>query len=121
MSWLLPKGIVINSPEIEGSIERNNTEPLDLADIAKFWKGTAALGLPPALALELRDGSLTRPSLHHHQAAAPRSHGRAPGELLVAHMGQPAARAQRRDGREPVRDHLQRRQLRAAARAGQPR
>jgi hypothetical protein len=40
MSWLLPKGIVINSPEIEGSIERNNTEPLDLADIAKFWKGT---------------------------------------------------------------------------------
>lgn len=38
MSWILPKGIVVNSPEIEGSIERINTEPLDLADIAKFWK-----------------------------------------------------------------------------------
>jgi hypothetical protein len=25
--------------EIDGSIERINQEPLDLADIAKFWKG----------------------------------------------------------------------------------
>ena len=32
MSWILPKGIVVNSPEIEGSIERINTEPLDLAE-----------------------------------------------------------------------------------------
>ena len=36
---ILPKGIVVNSPEIEGQIERINAEPLDLADIAKFWKG----------------------------------------------------------------------------------
>lgn len=42
MSWILPKGIVRNSPGIEGSIERINTEPLDLADIAKFWKGRFA-------------------------------------------------------------------------------
>jgi hypothetical protein len=41
MSWILPKGIVVNSPGIEGSIERINTEPLDLADIANFWKGRA--------------------------------------------------------------------------------
>ncbi|PSS28021.1 hypothetical protein M430DRAFT_162048 [Amorphotheca resinae ATCC 22711] len=39
MSLILPKGIVVNnSPYIEGSIERISTEPLDLADIAKFWK-----------------------------------------------------------------------------------
>jgi hypothetical protein len=37
---MLPKGIVVNTPEIEGNIERIATEPLDLADIAKFWKGT---------------------------------------------------------------------------------
>jgi hypothetical protein len=43
MSWILPKGIVRNSPGIEGSIERINTEPLDLADIAKFWKGRFAI------------------------------------------------------------------------------
>jgi hypothetical protein len=42
MSWILPKGIVVNSPQVQGSIERINTEPLDLADIAKFWKGTAS-------------------------------------------------------------------------------
>jgi hypothetical protein len=40
MSKILPKGFVVNSPEIEGSIERIDT-PLDLADIAKFWKGTS--------------------------------------------------------------------------------
>jgi hypothetical protein len=26
---------------VEGSIERIDTEPLDLADIARFWKGTS--------------------------------------------------------------------------------
>jgi hypothetical protein len=39
MSLILPKGFVVNSPEIEGSIERINAEPLDLAEIANFWKG----------------------------------------------------------------------------------
>jgi len=39
MSWILPKGIVRNSEGLNGSIERINQEPLDLADIAKFWKG----------------------------------------------------------------------------------
>jgi hypothetical protein len=39
MAMILPKGIVVNTPEIEGNIERMATEPLDLADIAKFWKG----------------------------------------------------------------------------------
>ena len=39
---ILPKGIVINSPQIEGQIESINAEPLDLADIAKFWKGKLA-------------------------------------------------------------------------------
>ena len=39
MALILPKGIVINSPQIEGQIESIDAEPLDLADIAKFWKG----------------------------------------------------------------------------------
>jgi hypothetical protein len=44
MSLILPKGIVVNnSPYIEGSIERISTEPLDLADIAKFWKGRTSV------------------------------------------------------------------------------
>ncbi|KAM3083886.1 hypothetical protein ACMFMG_002006 [Clarireedia jacksonii] len=38
MSLILPKGIVVNSPQIGSTIERINTDPLDLADIAKFWK-----------------------------------------------------------------------------------
>jgi hypothetical protein len=45
MSLILPKGIVINAPDITFSIERINTEPLDLADIAKFWKGTTEKSL----------------------------------------------------------------------------
>lgn len=48
MSWILPKGIVVNAPGLEGTIERINTEPLDLADIAKFWKGTV-LPFPPSV------------------------------------------------------------------------
>lgn len=40
MAFILPKGIVVNSPDIEGSIERINGQPLDLEDIAKFWKGS---------------------------------------------------------------------------------
>jgi hypothetical protein len=39
MALILPKGIVVNTPEIEGEIERINAEPLDVADIAKFWRG----------------------------------------------------------------------------------
>jgi hypothetical protein len=41
MSLILPKGIVVNSPDAYGSIESINQEPLDLADIARFWKGTS--------------------------------------------------------------------------------
>lgn len=43
MALILPKGIVKNSREIEGSIESINAEPLDPADIAKFWKGISVL------------------------------------------------------------------------------
>jgi hypothetical protein len=42
MALILPKGLVINSPHIEGQIGSINAEPLDLADIAKFWKGSLA-------------------------------------------------------------------------------
>lgn len=43
MALILPKGVFVNSPEVNGSIERIDAEPLDLADIAKFWKGTSLL------------------------------------------------------------------------------
>jgi hypothetical protein len=39
MAMILPKGIVRNAPEVEGSIERIDAEPVDPADIAKLWKG----------------------------------------------------------------------------------
>ncbi|KAH8816884.1 hypothetical protein F5884DRAFT_238253 [Xylogone sp. PMI_703] len=39
MPLILPKGIVVNnSPQIETSIEQIDQEPLELKDIAKFWK-----------------------------------------------------------------------------------
>ncbi|RFU32407.1 hypothetical protein B7463_g3920, partial [Scytalidium lignicola] len=38
MSLILPKGIVVNSPGLNLSIEKINQEPLELTDIAKFWK-----------------------------------------------------------------------------------
>jgi hypothetical protein len=41
MSLILPRGIIKNDSEFAGSIERINQESLDLADIAKFWKGTS--------------------------------------------------------------------------------
>lgn len=41
---LLPKGIVKNDEGIAGSIESINRDPLDSADIAKFWKGTSLEG-----------------------------------------------------------------------------
>jgi len=47
MALILPKGIVVNSPEATLSIERINAEPLDLADIAKFWKGTSVKPFVP--------------------------------------------------------------------------
>jgi hypothetical protein len=40
MALILPRGVFLNSPDIAGSIERINAEPLDLEDIAKFWKGS---------------------------------------------------------------------------------
>ncbi|RDL40816.1 uncharacterized protein BP5553_00795 [Venustampulla echinocandica] len=38
MSTILPKGIVVNSPQGEDSIERIGAKPLDLAEIAGYWK-----------------------------------------------------------------------------------
>ncbi|KAK0105125.1 hypothetical protein ONS95_004513 [Cadophora gregata] len=38
MALILPKGIVVNSDEINESIEKIASEPLDAAEIAKFWK-----------------------------------------------------------------------------------
>ncbi|KUJ09854.1 uncharacterized protein LY89DRAFT_278679 [Mollisia scopiformis] len=38
MALILPKGIVVNSPHVQGDIERIDAEPLDEADIAKVWK-----------------------------------------------------------------------------------
>ncbi|APA11006.1 hypothetical protein SS1G_03292 [Sclerotinia sclerotiorum 1980 UF-70] len=38
MALILPKGIVVNSPQIGSTIERFKNDPLDLADIARFWK-----------------------------------------------------------------------------------
>ncbi|KAB8295961.1 hypothetical protein EYC80_008781 [Monilinia laxa] len=38
MALILPKGIVVNSPQIGSTIERIKNDPLDLADIARFWK-----------------------------------------------------------------------------------
>ncbi|KAH7310993.1 hypothetical protein BKA65DRAFT_413712 [Rhexocercosporidium sp. MPI-PUGE-AT-0058] len=38
MALILPKGIVVNSDQINKSIERIATEPLDQAQIAEFWK-----------------------------------------------------------------------------------
>jgi hypothetical protein len=69
MSLILPKGIVVNnSPEIEGSIERFDTEPLDLADIAKFWKGTAEK--PPC-----QDGiKLISLSVYYYETPSSRSY-----------------------------------------------
>ena len=39
MSLILPNGLVVNSRESEGIVERINAEPLDFAEIAKLWKG----------------------------------------------------------------------------------
>lgn len=35
---ILPKGFVINSPEINGQIEQISANPLEIEEIAKFWK-----------------------------------------------------------------------------------
>jgi hypothetical protein len=43
MSSILPKGIVVNTAEISGDIERIDREPLDLEEIAKLWKGEKAI------------------------------------------------------------------------------
>ena len=41
MALILPKGIVVNSDKINESVQKIAQEPLDTAEIAKFWKGTA--------------------------------------------------------------------------------
>ncbi|KAH6667139.1 hypothetical protein B0J14DRAFT_676819 [Halenospora varia] len=38
MSLILPKGFVVNHPGIVGIIEKISAAPLDLAEIANFWK-----------------------------------------------------------------------------------
>ncbi|PVH76289.1 hypothetical protein DL98DRAFT_295136 [Cadophora sp. DSE1049] len=38
MALILPKGIVVNSDKINESIEKIAAEPLDQAEIARFWK-----------------------------------------------------------------------------------
>jgi hypothetical protein len=43
MDQLLPRGFVVNSPTVNQGIQSIASEPLDPADIAKFWKGTAVM------------------------------------------------------------------------------
>ncbi|KAG0645109.1 hypothetical protein D0Z07_9255 [Hyphodiscus hymeniophilus] len=38
MAFILPKGVFKNAANVEGSIESVATQPLDLDDIAKFWR-----------------------------------------------------------------------------------
>ncbi|KAH8647438.1 hypothetical protein BGZ60DRAFT_228931 [Tricladium varicosporioides] len=38
MAMILPKGIVVNSPQIAPSIERSDEAPLEPEQIARFWK-----------------------------------------------------------------------------------
>lgn len=45
MSLILPKGIVVNTPEISGDIQKIDREPLAPEEIAKFWKGKRTNGL----------------------------------------------------------------------------
>jgi hypothetical protein len=42
MAMILPKGFVVNSPEISEQIEQISANPLELEEIAKFWKGNLA-------------------------------------------------------------------------------
>jgi hypothetical protein len=43
MSSILPKGIVVNTAEISGDIEKIDREPLAVDEIAKLWKGESAI------------------------------------------------------------------------------
>jgi hypothetical protein len=81
MSSILPKGIVVNTPEISGDIQRIDREPLAIEEIAKLWKGKRANG-PVRITFSLIDTSL-----YHDKEKASRPYGRALGELLVAYMG----------------------------------
>jgi hypothetical protein len=49
MALILPKGIVVNSDQIEGNIGSIDAEPLDEADIAKVWKGSFVTPLQTGL------------------------------------------------------------------------
>jgi len=42
MALILPKAIVINSPQIEGQIESIDAEPLDLGDICQILESNLA-------------------------------------------------------------------------------
>jgi hypothetical protein len=81
MSLILPKGFVVNHP---GIIEKISAAPLDLAEIANFWKGNYD---------HHKSTMFSSPdSLHYYQAQTSRSYGRTSGELLVADMGKPETR-----------------------------
>jgi len=45
---LLPKGIVVNAPHIEQSLERKAGEPVNGDDIERMWKGILVNSLSSA-------------------------------------------------------------------------
>jgi hypothetical protein len=68
MALILPKGWILNDPQIAGLIEEVNQDPLDLADIAKFWKGT--------FESPCQDGiNMIFNSVYYNQTATARSYG----------------------------------------------
>ena len=82
MALILPKGIVVNSDKINESIEKIAAEPLDQAEIARFWKSN------PTKALVGPQLIRTLNSLYHYKAQTTGPHGRASRELLAAYMVQ---------------------------------
>lgn len=65
MALILPKGIVVNTPQISGDIERIDKEPLASEELAKFWKGKL-LYVSGRMKLEFMYLIVAR-SLYNHQ------------------------------------------------------
>jgi hypothetical protein len=65
MSSILPKGIVVNTPEISSDIQKIDREPLAVEEIAKLWKGKRANGCSYIITL-----SLIKTSIYHYQEKA---------------------------------------------------
>jgi len=42
MAMILPKGIIVNSPQIEGQFEQLDAQPVGDADLARLWRGNVA-------------------------------------------------------------------------------